>query len=104
MAKSFTTYLEKFTPEERDEIEAGTKQLIAEYELLGELRKNRDVTQEELAVLLDIRQASVSKLEHQDDMMIGTLKKYVEALGGKLEIRASFGEETVTLQQFSRAE
>lgn len=101
MAKAFSDYLEKFTPEEREEIKAHTQLLVAEYELLSKLRKNRDLTQKELAELMEIRQASVSKLEHQDDIRVGTLEKYVKALGGELEIRVTFPDETVTIRQFS---
>ena len=65
MAKAFSDYLETFTPEEREEIKAHTRLLVAEYELLGKLRKDHDLTQKELADLMNIRQASVSKLERQ---------------------------------------
>ena len=69
--------------------------------MLSKLRKSRDPTQKELADLMEIRQASVLKLEQQDDIMVGTLEEYVKALRGELEIRMTFSYETVTIRQFS---
>lgn len=102
MAKTFSDYLEKFTPEEQGEIKAHTRLLVAEYELLAKLRQDHDLTQQELADLMNIRQASVSKLEHQNDILVSTLQTYVEALGGELEIRAKFPDGAVTLSQFAK--
>jgi transcriptional regulator with XRE-family HTH domain len=102
MAKAFETLLEAFTPEERAEIERHTQALVAEYELLSALRRRRNLTQEELAKLMDVRQASISKLEHQHDILVGTLSKYIAALGGELEIRAKFPDGVVKLRQFSK--
>ncbi|MEM7737658.1 MAG: helix-turn-helix transcriptional regulator [Deinococcota bacterium] len=100
MTKTFTNYLQKFTPAERAEIEQETQGLVIEYALLRQLRKDSGLTQQELADLMEIRQASLSKLEHQQDMLVSTLQRYVEALGGNLEIRATFADGTVTIQQF----
>jgi transcriptional regulator with XRE-family HTH domain len=102
MAKPFERLLEEFTPEERGEIEAHTQALIAEYEFLSALRKARKLTQKDLAKLMEVRQASISKLERQHDILVGTLNNYIRALGGELEIRAKFPDGVVTLSQFTR--
>lgn len=47
-------------------------------------------TQEEMATLLNRQQAAISRLESRDDSKIETLKKYIEALGGRIEINAIF--------------
>jgi DNA-binding XRE family transcriptional regulator len=62
---------------------------IVEY-TLAELRKHRNMTQAQLAEALGIRQASVSRVEHADpaDAQLATLRSYIEALGGTLEITA----------------
>jgi hypothetical protein len=52
--------------------------------------------------LLHIKQASVSKMERRTDMYIGTLSKFIEAMGGHLEIRATFPDGSVRITQFSR--
>ena len=67
-------------------------------ELLQELRQRRQVTQEELAELLGVRQATLSKLERRENVMVATLRNFVEALGGELEVRARFTDETVAIE------
>ena len=57
-------------------------------QLLADIRKQERMTQVELASALGVSQAAVSKLEKQKDMAVGTLRRYVEAVGGSLEIRA----------------
>jgi len=60
---------------------------------LTELRKIREVTQSELAEALGVRPPSVSRVEHTDDLQLSTLRGYVEALGGRVEVTAVFGDE-----------
>ena len=57
---------------------------------LDEIRKARQMTRTKLAETLDVNQGEISKIEHRTDIYISTLAGYVEALGGKLEIRAIF--------------
>ena len=57
---------------------------------LKELRKTTRHTQEELAITLDVGQGTISRIEKRDDMLVSTLQHYIEALGGKLQIVASF--------------
>lgn len=64
---------------------------------LAELRRARAQTQQELAISLNVNQAWVSKLERQTDMYLSTLRGYVEALGGELEIVARFHNGSVRL-------
>lgn len=59
------------------------------------LRRRAEVSQVNLAERLNVTQASVSKTERRTDLLIRTLRAYVNALGGTLEIRAHFGDETV---------
>ena len=64
---------------------------------LSELRRSLGVTQDQLAKLLDVRQAAVSKLEGREDVLLSTLSAYVGALGGTLEVVARFGDQAVRL-------
>lgn len=64
---------------------------------LAELRKLRVVTQVELARHLGVTQPSLSGLEHRNDVQLSTLRDYIEALGGKLEIRAVFDDIKVPI-------
>ncbi len=61
-------------------------------------RTSRDVTQQVLAEALDVSQPNVSRIEHQDDVFLSNLRSYVEALGGRLEVRAVFADLTVDLE------
>lgn len=63
---------------------------LAEALTLYELRKAREMTQSQLARALDTTQPGVSRIEHQTDLYLSTLRSYVEALGGTLELRAAF--------------
>lgn len=66
--------------------------------MLGELRRRLDLTQAIVADRLDVTQENVSQIERGEaDVRLSTLNRYVEALGGRLEIRAAFPQETVAL-------
>ncbi len=62
---------------------------------LAELRNSRNVTQIQLAAQLGITQGNVSRLEARSEIYLSTLRSYIEALGGRLEIAAVFGNERV---------
>lgn len=71
------------------------KHAMREAVALAELRESRAVTQQQLAGALEVSQPNVSRIEHQDDLFLSTLRSYVEALGGRLELRAVFADETL---------
>ncbi len=88
-------------PEERQEaIKKRTVELIAEEATLRQLREARERSQEEMARRLQIKQAAVSKLERRTDMYLSTLRSYIEAMGGKLEIVARFPDHSIKITQF----
>jgi hypothetical protein len=62
---------------------------------LAELRKSRDVTQIALAAQLGITQGNVSRIEGRSELYLSTLRSYIEALGGHLEIAAVFGDDRI---------
>ena len=66
---------------------------------LKELRKDLDITQAQLAHAADMTQSELSRLESRDDHRVSTLRHYVEALGGQLEIVAVFGGRRVKLTE-----
>lgn len=57
---------------------------------LGELRKSRGIRQTELGARLGVGQVAVSRMESRDDVLMSTLRSVVEAMGGRLEVRAIF--------------
>ena len=67
---------------------------------LEEIRRARQMTQVKLAEVLGVNQGEISKIEHRTDIYISTLADYVEALGGKLEIRAVFPDREMRISQF----
>lgn len=99
MAKKFAQLHEKMRPEARARAEALTRKILAEMPL-QELRTARSFTQKELAQVLRVEQASISKLERRADMYISTLRRYIKAMGGELEITATFAEGEVRINQF----
>lgn len=64
---------------------------------LADAREDRAITQQEVARILGTSRANVSRIERESDIYLSTLRKYVGALGGHLEIAAVFPEKTVTL-------
>lgn len=83
-------------PARRARVEAG-KQAIRDALALGELRKERGVTQADVAEMLQHSQANVSRIERERDVYLSTLRSYVEALGGELELLAVFDDETIRI-------
>jgi DNA-binding transcriptional regulator YiaG len=65
---------------------------IVDY-TLGELRRARKITQDELARLMATTQPNVSRIERGGEMELSTLRSYIEALGGRLEIAAVFDDD-----------
>jgi len=64
---------------------------------LDELRKDRKMTQGKLALAMKIEQSEVSRLEKRTEVKLGTLRNYVSALGGHIEIRAVFPDKNVEI-------
>jgi transcriptional regulator with XRE-family HTH domain len=64
------------------------------------LRGARQMTRVDLAKILGVNQAAVSKLERRADMYVSTLQSFVKAMGGELKITARFPEGTVEINQF----
>lgn len=89
--------LTKDWPQERKERNRReTERMLAEMEL-GQLREQAEVSQAELAERLETAQGAVSRLEKQQDMLLSTLRDYIRAIGGRLEIRAIFRDRAIAL-------
>lgn len=99
MAKKFNDLTKDFTDEQRELIEA-EKRVIIDSINLQDLRKALKLTQTELAAVLNVSQTAVSKIESNSDMYIGTLSRFLEAMGGQLKIVAAFADREVEISQF----
>jgi predicted transcriptional regulator len=84
-------------PARRQHVEQLKDQMRRELRL-EDLRTRRQVTQQQVADVLGVSQARVSKLEYQGDARLSTLQAYIEALGGRLEVTAVFEKERIPLR------
>ena len=89
--------MKELSPAQRKKVEARAAELIAEEMTLRELRHARKLTQVKIAKKLGVTQDSVSRLEKRSDLLLSTLRKTVEAMGGNLSLvydwAASTGRE-----------
>lgn len=83
-------YMQRLSVDRRAKIEARAKELLAEEMTLRELRKARALSQETLAEMLGWRQGDISKFERRTDAYLSTIRRYVEAMGGSLDLVVSF--------------
>jgi transcriptional regulator with XRE-family HTH domain len=82
--------MKQLSPAQRKKVEARAAELIAEEMTLRELRRARKLTQVKVAKTLGVTQDSVSRLEKRSDLLLSTLRKTVEAMGGNLSLVAEF--------------
>jgi len=99
MSKPFNVLRKKMSAGARKKANEKAKKMLAEMPL-QELRQARQMSQERLAEILDTKQANVSRIERRTDMYISTLRSYIEAMGGELDIIAKFPEGEVHVNQF----
>jgi transcriptional regulator with XRE-family HTH domain len=90
MGTSLDEILSKLPAERRTKIEQRAAQLVNEEMTLRDLRLARKLTQERMAELLNIRQESVSRLEKRSDLLLSTLRGYIQAMGGQLDLVVRF--------------
>ncbi len=89
----------------RKKIEDRADELMAEEMSLRELRKAHGLAQERIAEMLGIGQDGVSRLEKRSDLLLSTLRSYIEAMGGNLSLIAEFpGHQPVILSGLARME
>jgi transcriptional regulator with XRE-family HTH domain len=90
MPRNVNDIINKRTRAQRRKVEAPAAQLIAEEMTLQELRRARMISQQKIAKSLNIGQEGVSKIERRSDLLISTLRRTVEAMGGSLSLVAEF--------------
>lgn len=92
----------KFSDERREEIR---QEALAELDRMGfgKLRQAREMTQVALAERLDVPQAAISRMERRTDLLLSTMRGYIEGLGGKLELRAVFPDGEIILDSLQPA-
>ncbi len=95
-------FIAKLPESDQQAIAKRTAELIAEEATLRQLRQAREQSQAAVAEKLHINQAAVSKLERRTDMYLSTLRGYIEAMGGELEIIARFPGQKNFVRRTSR--
>lgn len=90
MATTLKDKMKKLPAARRKRVEARAARLIAQEMTLRELRQAHKRTQERIAETLGIGQEGVSRLEKRSDLLLSTLRSYIEAMGGSLSIIAKF--------------
>lgn len=101
MAKNFKDYIAKLPQERQEAIHKEAERIIAEEMTLQTLRKARAYSQKRVGEKLKVKQAEVSKIERRADLYLSTLRDYIEALGGELELVATFPDmPPVRISQF----
>ena len=100
MARKFSELEAKMSPKSRTRSNALYKKLVNEMPL-QELRQAKAMSQVRLAESLNVNQAAISKMERRTDMYISTLRSYIQAMGGELEIVARFPEGIVKISNFA---
>ncbi len=100
MSKPFKNLIEKMPAERQERIKQKAKNLKNKM-ALGELRRALELTQEQVAGSLNMNQAAISKIEHQSDIYICTLRKILSGMGAELKIIAHFPDTDVVIDQFT---
>ena len=90
MGRTLRDKLQTLPDDRRARVHAEADRLEVEYLTLQALRKAKDLTQVQLAAKLGIRQATVAQMEKRSDLLLSTLRNYIEAMGGELKLVVTF--------------
>jgi transcriptional regulator with XRE-family HTH domain len=101
MAKEFNALFSKMAPARQDRVRARAEATLLSM-ALADLRKSRGQSQVEMAVALRTTQASISKLERRADVHISSLRRYIQSLGGDLELIARFPDGAVRIDKVAK--
>jgi DNA-binding XRE family transcriptional regulator len=99
MAHKWSEIRRTLSPEQEEETRQYVEALVKAV-TLNQLRQARSLTQANLASVLGVNQGSVSKMEKRTDMYVSTLRSFIQAMGGQLQIKAVFPEGEVEIEQF----
>lgn len=86
MARNLNAVIADLPAERQEQIDEQYKKMKSEIGSLSELREISGRAQSDVAAALNIKQPSISKIEKQADMHLSTLRDYVKAIGGELEL------------------
>jgi transcriptional regulator with XRE-family HTH domain len=101
--KKWSELWEKMPAEARERVEARVAEEMRMMPL-HRLREARRLTQKQLAESMKIDQGRVSRLERRADVYVSTLRNFVGALGGELELVAKFPDGRVLISHLGDAD
>lgn len=101
--KKWSELYATLSPERQRRIEARVQAALEEMPL-HRLREARRLTQKQLAEAMQIDQSRVSKIERRTDVYVSTLRNFVSAMGGELELVAKFPEGRVVISSLAETE
>jgi transcriptional regulator with XRE-family HTH domain len=99
MATKWRDIRKTFSPEIEERIRKRVEEAAAVMTLY-QLREARNLTQVSLAKILNVNQGAVSRMEKRTDMYVSTLRNFIQAMGGQLQVKAVFPEGEVQIEQF----
>ncbi len=94
MTKNIEEIINQLSEQRRQEIEMRYLELVSEQMSLQDIRKARKLTQKRIAETLNIGQDSVSRLEQRSDLLLSTLKNYINSMGGNLKLVVEFPDRS----------
>lgn len=97
--KSWSAHIASLPAERQARIRKKTQKLLLEADL-AELRKIAGKTQAEVAARMKVSQGQISETERRADFKLSTLREYVKALGGELQVIATFGDKSIRVHAF----
>lgn len=100
MTKPYKLLRQKMSKKSREAAAAKTEKMFKEMMALKELRNALHLSQKKLAESLSVDQANISQIENRTDMFISTLRSYIHAMGGELDIIARFPQGEVHINLF----
>ena len=95
----FSDLLAKLPPDRRTRVDRMAEEMREEMDL-SQLRTARRLSQAALGEILHVEQPAVAKIEKRADMYVSTLRRFIEAMGGELEITARFPDHNVRIKRF----
>lgn len=104
MTKPYKLLRQKMSKQARELSALKSQKMLKEIMALKELRSALQLSQKKLAATLSVDQANISQIENRTDMFISTLRGYIEAMGGELDIIARFPQGEVHINQFEDIE
>lgn len=103
MARNYNELRARMDPARRANNDALVRQELQRM-ALEELRTAKQLTQADMAEVLEVPQSSISRIERRTDMYLSTLRNYVRAMGGVLQIQAIFPDRAVVIDRFGEYE